>query len=89
MQTRCGDRGAPPIRVAGASIVTVRFKNGRSIAREVEEFDGTPSRPTNRVKLRNKFMMLMGAPNTARAAELFERLQNLENDADIRWLGAY
>ena len=36
----------PPIRVAGASIVTVRFKNGRSIAREVEEFDGTPSRPT-------------------------------------------
>ena len=22
-------------------------------------------------------------------AELFERLQNLENEADIRWLGAY
>ena len=34
-------------------------------------------------------MMLMGAPNAARAAELFERLQILENEADIRWLGAY
>ena len=79
----------PPTRVAGASIVTVRLKNGRSIAREVEEFDGTPSRPLNRAELRDKFMMLMGAPNAARAAELFERLQNLENEADIRWLGAY
>ena len=78
----------PPTRVAGASIVTVRFKNGRSIAREAEEFDGTPSRPLNRAELRDKFMMLMGAPNAARAAELFERLQNLENEADIRWLGA-
>jgi hypothetical protein len=64
------------------------LKNGRSIAREVEEFDGTPSRPLNRAELRDKFMMLMGAPNTARAAELFERLQNLENELDIRWLGA-
>ena len=78
----------PPTWVAGASIVTVRLKNGRSIAREVEEFDGTPSRPLNRAELRDKFMMLMGAPNAARAAELFERLQNLENEADIRWLGA-
>ena len=43
----------------------------------------------NRAELRDKFMMLMGAPNAARAAELFERLQNLENEADIRWLGAY
>ena len=78
----------PPTGVAGASIVTVRLKNGRSIAREVEEFDGTPSRPLNRAELRDKFMMLMGAPNAARAAELFERLQNLEDEADIRWLGA-
>jgi 2-methylcitrate dehydratase PrpD len=78
----------PPTRVAGASIVTVRLKNGRSIVREVEEFDGTPSRPLNRAELRDKFMMLMGAPNAARAAALFERLQNLENEADILWLGA-
>jgi hypothetical protein len=79
----------PPTRVAGASIVTVRLKNGRGIVREVEEFDGTPSRPLSRAELRDKFMMLMGAPNAARAAELFERLQNLEHQADIRWLCAY
>ena len=62
----------PPIRVAGASIVTVRFKNGRSIAREVEEFDGTPL-----------------ARRTASNCVTSSCLQNLENDADIRWLGAY
>ncbi len=78
----------PPTRVAGASVVTVRLKDGRSVAREVEEFDGTPSRPLNRAEMRDKFVMLMGAPNAARAAELFERLQKLEDETDIRWLGA-
>jgi 2-methylcitrate dehydratase PrpD len=77
----------PPTTVAGASIVTVRLKDGRSITREVEEFDGTPARPLNRSELRDKFVMLMGAPNAAQAAELFQRLQNLENESDVRWLG--
>ncbi len=51
----------PPTRTAGASIVTVRLKDGRSVTREVEEFNGTPARPLNRAELREKFMMLMGA----------------------------
>ena len=65
-------------------MVAVLLKDGRSIAREVEEFDGTPARPLNRAELRDKFMMLMGA---AHAGGLFERLQNLEDEADVRWLG--
>jgi 2-methylcitrate dehydratase PrpD len=76
----------PPTRVAGASIVTVRLKDGRSVTREVEEFDGTPARPLARSELRAKFMMLMGAADAARAAELFERLQNLESETDVSWL---
>ena len=77
----------PPTRVAGASIVTVRLKDGRGIAREVEEFDGTPARPLNRGELRDKFMMLMSAAHATHAAESFKRLQNLEEEADVRWLG--
>ena len=79
----------PPTRVAGASIVTVRLKDGRSITREVEEFNGTPARPLDRSELREKFMMLMGARRAAQAPALFDRLQDLESEADTRWLGAF
>jgi 2-methylcitrate dehydratase PrpD len=77
----------PPPSVAGASIVTVCLKDGRSMTREVEEFDGTPARPLNRAALRDKFMMLMGSARAASATGLFERLQNLESEAEVRWLG--
>ena len=78
----------PPTRVAGASVVTVRLKDGRRIAREVEEFDGIPARPLNCAQLREKFTMLMGARRAGKAGRLFERLQNLGGEPDIRWLGA-
>src|ERR1019366_153849 len=35
----------PPTKVAGASIVTVQLNNGRSVSKEVDEFNGTPARP--------------------------------------------
>ncbi len=76
----------PPTRVAGASVVTVRLNDGRSVSRAVEEFDGTPARPLSRTGLRDKFLMLMGTLTAERAAALFERLQNLENEPDVRWL---
>jgi 2-methylcitrate dehydratase PrpD len=77
----------PPIRVAGASIVTVRLKDGRSVTREVEEFNGTPAQPLTRAELRDKFVMLMGSAKATGAVEMFERLQNLEDQKDVRWLG--
>ena len=43
---------------------------------------------SNRAELREKFMMLMGAPRAAQAGGVFERLQNLESEADVRWVGA-
>jgi 2-methylcitrate dehydratase PrpD len=79
---------SPPTRLPGASQVTVRMKGGRSIMGEVEEFNGTPARPLTRADLRDKFTMLMGAPDAARATALFERLQSLEDETDVRWLGA-
>ncbi|HTI84442.1 MAG TPA: hypothetical protein VL614_28660 [Acetobacteraceae bacterium] len=48
----------PPTSVLGASKVTIRFRNGQMISREVEDFDGTPNRPLRPAELRNKFMMI-------------------------------
>jgi 2-methylcitrate dehydratase PrpD len=78
----------PPTRVAGASIVTVQLKNGRSVSKEVEEFNGTPARPLDRVELKDKFMTLMRVRYGAAAGELFERLQGLENETELGWIGA-
>ena len=76
----------PPSNIAGASNVTVWLKGGRRIAREVEEFDGTPARPLTREALREKFTTLMGTANPTRSAQLFERLQSLENEAAVGWI---
>jgi 2-methylcitrate dehydratase PrpD len=78
----------PPTRVAGASIVTMVLKDGRAFTREVEEFNGTPARPLGRAELRDKFMMLTRARYGVAAGELFDRLQELENEADVGWVGA-
>ncbi|MDR3534770.1 MAG: MmgE/PrpD family protein [Rhodopila sp.] len=78
----------PPAKVAGASIVTIRLKDGRSFTREVEEFKGTPARPLNRNELRDKFTTLTRVRYGTEAAGLFERLQNLEHETDLGWVGA-
>jgi 2-methylcitrate dehydratase PrpD len=78
----------PPTEVAGASIVTIVLRDGRTFTREVTEFDGTPARPLDRAALRDKFMTLTRARYGASAAGLFERLQNLENEAELGWVGA-
>jgi 2-methylcitrate dehydratase PrpD len=77
----------PPTKVAGASIVTIRLRDGRAFTREVEEFNGTPARPLDRAALRDKFMTLTRARYATEAAGLFERLQNLENESDLGWVG--
>ncbi len=78
----------PPTKVAGASVVTIRLKDGRAFAREVEEFNGTPARPLSRTELHEKFMMLTRTRYGNDAAGLFERLQNLEYETDVGWIGA-
>ncbi len=78
----------PPTKVAGASIVTIQLKDGRSLTREVEEFNGTPARPLDRRELCDKFATLTRVRYGATAVALFERLQNLENETDLGWVGA-
>ena len=64
----------PPTKVAGASIVTIQLKDGRSLMREVEEFNGTPARPLTRQELCDKFLTLTRVRYGAAAPGLFERL---------------
>jgi 2-methylcitrate dehydratase PrpD len=78
----------PPTKVAGASIVTIVLRDGRSFTKEVAEFNGTPARPLDRAELRDKFMTLTRVRYGAAAGGLFERLQNLENEAELGWVGA-
>jgi 2-methylcitrate dehydratase PrpD len=78
----------PPTKVAGASIVTIQLKDGRSFTREVDEFNGTPARPLDRNELRDKFTTLTRIRYDKEAAGLFDRLQNLENETDLGWVGA-
>jgi 2-methylcitrate dehydratase PrpD len=78
----------PPTKVVGASVVRIWLKNGRSFTREVEEFNGTPARPLDQAELRDKFATLTRARYGTEATELFDRLQNLENEADLGWVGA-
>jgi 2-methylcitrate dehydratase PrpD len=76
----------PPTKVVGASIVTIELRDGRSFTREVAEFNGTPARALDRDELRDKFVTLTRARYGAAAAPLFERLLNLENEAELSWV---
>jgi 2-methylcitrate dehydratase PrpD len=68
--------------------VTIRLRDGQTVARQVDEFDGMPARPLTRAALRDKFTTLMRGSDVGAAADAFERLQNLEDAADLQWVGA-
>jgi 2-methylcitrate dehydratase PrpD len=68
------------------STVTITTAGGQKLSRRVEAFKGAPARPFERADMREKFLMLTrGAP----AAEaMFDRLDRLEEEASLDWLGA-
>jgi 2-methylcitrate dehydratase PrpD len=76
----------PP--TTGGSIVTVWLKDGRVVTREVADFPGTPNRPLQRNELRERFMTLTRTRYGSSASALFERLQNLESETNLEWIGA-
>jgi 2-methylcitrate dehydratase PrpD len=69
-----------------ASTVTVSLTDGRVLSRHVTAFTGTPERPLDRAGLRQKFMLLTKAHAAADMARLFDRLQQIETEADLDWL---
>jgi 2-methylcitrate dehydratase PrpD len=70
-----------------ATEVTVNLKDGRVLTRRVETFKGTPEQPLARNELREKFLMLTGHCRQQDMERMFERLQGLEDETELDWLG--
>jgi 2-methylcitrate dehydratase PrpD len=71
-----------------AATVTVTLKDGRALTRTVSEFKGTPEQPLDRDELWQKFALLTRHCPGAVMEELFERLQQVENEPDLDWISA-
>jgi 2-methylcitrate dehydratase PrpD len=74
------DRPAPL-----AAVVTVTLRDGRVLKRSVADFKGTPESPLDWNELREKFLLL--TRHCTGNDEMFDRLQNLENETDLDWIG--
>ena len=59
--------------------ITVLLKDGRAFTRGSDTFKGRPDSPLTRAELRRKFIFSLGEDEKA-AAQLFERLANLEDE---------
>ncbi len=69
-----------------AADVTVTLKDGRVLRRSVADFKGTPEQPLDRSELREKFLLLTRHCGAGEMGDLFDRLQNLEHEADLGWI---
>jgi 2-methylcitrate dehydratase PrpD len=70
-----------------AAVVTVTLKDGRVLTRSVTDFKGTPEQPLDQAELREKFLMLTRHCGADDMAEMFDRLQSLELESDLDWIG--
>jgi 2-methylcitrate dehydratase PrpD len=68
------------------STVTITTTDGRELTRTVEAFRGTPARPFERADMREKFLLL--TRHLPAAEKTFERLQRLQEEESLDWLGA-
>jgi 2-methylcitrate dehydratase PrpD len=66
--------------------VTVVMADGGEFTRRVEAFRGAPARPFERADMRDKFLML--TRRLPGAEKVFDRLQRLEDEPNLDWLGA-
>jgi 2-methylcitrate dehydratase PrpD len=70
-----------------AAKVTVTLKDGRVLTRAVADFKGTPQQPLDQGELREKFLMLTRHCTADDMGEMFDRLQNLEHETNLDWIG--
>jgi 2-methylcitrate dehydratase PrpD len=69
-----------------AAVVTVTLQDGRVLVRSVADFKGTPEHPLAQGDLREKFLMLTRHCTADDMGEMFDRLQDLENEPDLDWI---
>jgi 2-methylcitrate dehydratase PrpD len=70
-----------------AAAVTVNLRDGRALTRRVADFKGTPEQPLDRAELREKFLVLTRHCGADDMGRMFDRLQDLEHEADLDWIG--
>src|SRR4029077_1694951 len=69
-----------------SSTVDVTLKDGRVLTRRVAEFLGTPARPLTGPDMRQKFLLLTQKYPAKQMERLFDRLENIEAEANLDWL---
>jgi 2-methylcitrate dehydratase PrpD len=70
-----------------AAAVTVTLQDGRVLSRSVTDFKGTPEHPLEQAELREKFLMLTRHCTADDMGEMFDRLQDLEHEPNLDWIG--
>jgi len=69
-----------------ASTVTLTLKDGRVLTQRVTQFLGTPSRPLTGKEMHEKFRLLTQKYPLRQLDRIYDRLQNLESEANLDWL---
>ena len=69
-----------------SSTVAVTLKTGRILTQRVSEFLGTPARPLTTRDMRQKFLLLTQKYPAKQMDRLFDRLGNIEAEANLEWL---
>jgi 2-methylcitrate dehydratase PrpD len=71
-----------------ASRVTLTMRDGRLRSAEVADFKGTPDNPLNAGELRDKAMLLTRDYDATAMTTMFNRLQQIEDEANLDWICA-
>jgi 2-methylcitrate dehydratase PrpD len=78
----------PDNRSDMTSVVAITLKDGRTVSRRTSAFMGTPERPLGQLELREKFLLLTRLFGETPMARVFARLQELETESSLDWIGA-
>ena len=65
----------------------VELEDGRVLKKTVDDFKGTPESPLDRAGVRERFMLLTRHCPPGDMERLLARLQNLENERNLDWIG--
>jgi 2-methylcitrate dehydratase PrpD len=69
-----------------SSTVNLALKDGRVLTQRVTEFLGTPARPLTGRDMRQKFLLLTQKYPVKQMERVFDRLENMEAEANLDWL---
>jgi 2-methylcitrate dehydratase PrpD len=71
-----------------ATTTRITVAGGHTFERQQDDFPGTPARPLDPPALRAKFLRLTTRLAPAEAAILHARLEHIEGETDLAWLGS-